>query len=168
MAIARARGRILAAGGDHACALAAYADALDIADAVGLRLEASRIEMLMGECLAGSGRRLGAGMRLRAALRSFNTMGARAYAAQAIVLIRHNGLPFDGLEDPASPLADLTDAQQRVVRLVADGKSNREIAKELSMQGPKSVESHLTSIYQKIGLVRDHRAALRRLVNGLG
>lgn len=107
-------------------------------------------------------------MRLRAALRSFNQMGARAYAAQAIVLIRHSGLPYDGLKDPASPLADLTDAQERVVRLVGDGWSNREIAKELSMQGPKSVEPHLTSIYQKLGLVRDHRAALRRLVNGVG
>jgi DNA-binding CsgD family transcriptional regulator len=168
MAIARARGRILAVRGDHASALAAYADALGLADAVGLRLEASRIEMLMGECLARSGRKPGAGMRLRAALRSFNKMGACAYAAQAIALIRHNGLPYDGLKDPACPLTDLTDAQQRVVRLVADGKSNREIAKELSMQGPKSVEPHLTSIYQKVGLVRDHRAALRRLVNGLG
>jgi DNA-binding NarL/FixJ family response regulator len=168
MAIARARGRILAVRGDHAAALAAYAGALGLADAVGLRLEASRIEMLMGECLAGSGRKAGAGMRLRAALRSFNTMGARAYAAQAIDLIRHSGLPYDGLADPASPLTDLTDAQQRVVRLVADGMSNREIAKELSMQGPKSVEPHLTGIYQKVGLITDHRAALRRLVNGLG
>jgi DNA-binding CsgD family transcriptional regulator len=168
MAIARARGRILAVRGDHASALAAYADALGLADAVGLRLEASRIEMLMGECLAGSGRRTGAGMRLRAALRSFDTMGARAYAAQAIALIRHNGLPYDGLKDPASPLADLTDAQRLVVSLAGDGMSNREIAKELSMQGPKSVEPHLTSIYQKLGLVRDHRESLRRLVNGLG
>ena len=107
-------------------------------------------------------------MRLRAALRSFNKMGARAYAAQAIALIRHNGLPYDGLEDPASPLADLTDAQRLVVSLAGDGMSNREIAKELSMQGPKSVEPHLTSIYQKLGLVRDHRESLRRLVNGLG
>jgi DNA-binding CsgD family transcriptional regulator len=168
MAIARARGRILAVRGDEASALAAYADALALADAIGLRLEASRIEMLMGECLADSGRKSGAGMRLRAALRSFNEMGARAYAAQAIALIRHNGLPYDGLEDPASPLADLTDAQERVVRLAGEGRSNREIAKLLSMQGPKSVEQHLTSIYQKLGLVRDHRAALRRLVNGMG
>jgi DNA-binding CsgD family transcriptional regulator len=168
MAIARARGRILAVRGDYASALAAYGEALGLADAVGLALEASRIEMLMGECLAGSGRKSGAGMRLRAALRSFNKMGARAYAAQAIALIRHYGLPYDGLEDPASPLADLTDAQERVVRLVGDGWSNREIAKELSMQGPKSVEPHLTSIYAKLGLVKDHRAALRRLVNGVG
>jgi DNA-binding CsgD family transcriptional regulator len=168
MAIARARGRILAVRGDRASALAAYADALALADAVGLRLEASRIEMLMGQCLADSGRKSGAGMRLRAALRSFNKMGARAYAAQAIALIRGSGLPYDDLQDPASPLADLTDAQERVVRLVGDGRSNREIAKLLSMQGPKSVEQHLTSIYQKLGLVRDHRAALRRLVNGVG
>ena len=168
MAIARARGRILAVCGDHASALAAFSEALGLADAVGLRLEASRIEMLMGECLAGSGRTTGAGMRLRAALRSFNEMSARAYAAQAIALIRRSGLAYEGLEDPASPLADLTDAQERVVRLVGDGKSNREIANELSMQGPKSVEPHLTSIYQKLGLVQDHRAALRRLINGPG
>jgi DNA-binding CsgD family transcriptional regulator len=168
MAIARARGRLLAVRGDHASALAAYADALDFADAVGLRLEASRIEMLMGECLAASGLLTGAGMRLRAALRSFNGMGARAYARQATALIRGQKLPYDELDDPANPLADLTEAQQAVVRLVADGMSSRDIAKALFMRSPSNVEQHLTRIYKELGLTRDKRRALRRLVNGLG
>ena len=168
MSIARARGRLLAARGDHTLALADYADALDLADAVGLRLEASRIEMLMGECLAASGLLLGAGMRLRAALRSFNGMGARAYADQASALIRDRGLPYDELNDPASPLADLTEAQQGVVRLVADGMSNRDIAKTLFMRSPSNVEQHLTKIYKELRLTQGQRQALRRLVNGLG
>ena len=97
-------------------------------------------------------------MRLRAALRSFNGMGARAYARQASALI----------DAPASPLPGLSAAQQAVVQLVAAGLSNRDIAKSLSMQSPSNVEQHLTRIYKELGLTRDRRRALRRLVNGLG
>jgi len=167
MSTARVRGRIAVAGGDYPAALAAYTSALEKADSVGLPLEAARIEMLMGDCLAVSGRRLGAGMRLRAALRCFTRIGAHAYAAQAEALIRGHGLPFDELDDPADPLADLTLAQRPVIALVKDGLPSLEIGKRVCVSA-SGVEQHLTRIYQELGLTGSKRAGLRRLLNGLG
>jgi DNA-binding CsgD family transcriptional regulator len=53
-------------------------------------------------------------------------------------------------------LAGLTDREAEVLRLVAAGRSNREIAEALVLS-EKTVENHLTSIYGKIGA--DNRAA---------
>jgi ATP/maltotriose-dependent transcriptional regulator MalT len=167
MSIARVRGRIAAFRGEHAVALAAYSTALELADAVGLPLEAARIQLLLGECLAASRRPTGASMRLRAALREFQQMGAYAYAAQAETLIRRHGLPFDKTGDPADPLTDLSAAQRKVVPCVAAGLSNQQIADDLFTTA-KNVEQHLSAIYRELGLTTRKRAALIRLVRGLG
>jgi DNA-binding NarL/FixJ family response regulator len=47
--------------------------------------------------------------------------------------------------------ADLTDAEQRVVQLVARGLTNLEIAENLALS-PKTVEWRLTSVYRKLAL----------------
>jgi tetratricopeptide (TPR) repeat protein len=164
MSIARVQGRIAARRGEHAAALAAYTTALDLADSVGLPLEADRIQLLMGDCLAASGRPTGCGMRLRAALSGFTRIGAHAYAAQAQALIRRHGLRSP---DSADPLTDLSVAQRAVVTGIAAGLSTRQIATELVVTA-KNVEQHLSAIYRELGLTTGKRAALIRLVNGLG
>jgi len=45
----------------------------------------------------------------------------------------------------------LTPSELRVVRLAADGRSNREIAHELYVT-PKTVEGHLSRAYAKLGI----------------
>jgi DNA-binding CsgD family transcriptional regulator len=45
----------------------------------------------------------------------------------------------------------LTSAERRVAGLVASGRTNREVAADLYM-GLRTVESHLTSIYRKLGV----------------
>ena len=60
-----------------------------------------------------------------------------------------------GAPCPARP-AGLTTREVEVIRLVAAGRSNREIADELSLS-EKTVESHLSSAYGKLGV--DNRAA---------
>jgi DNA-binding CsgD family transcriptional regulator len=167
MSIARVRGRIAALRGEHAAALAAYKTALELADSVGLPLEAGRIQLLMGDCLTASKRPIGGAMRLRAALRGFRQIGAHAYAAQAETLIRQHRLPFDKAANPADPLTDLSTAQQEVIKRVAAGLSNQEIGNELVVSA-KNVEQHLSTIYRELRLTTPKRAALIRLVNGLG
>jgi DNA-binding CsgD family transcriptional regulator len=158
LGIARARGRIAAARGASADALASYADALELAEDVGLPLEAGRVELLMAQCLAASGRYDPAGVRLRAAGRRFARIGAGAYLAQAAGLAGRLGIALD---DPPGLLAGLTGAERRVAQLARGDLSNEEIARQLSIQRG-SVEFHLTSIYRKLGVTG--RPALRRLL----
>lgn len=56
-------------------------------------------------------------------------------------------------------LNDLTPTERRVLRLIADYKSNKEIAAELFVHH-RTVESHRTNISQKLGL-RGHNALLK-------
>jgi ATP/maltotriose-dependent transcriptional regulator MalT len=165
-AIERVRGQIAAARGQHATAMTSYFTALDLADSVGLPLEAAKTEMAMGAALSAAGLRTGAGMRLRAALRAFNRMGAGAYARQAETLIREHRLPYDDLPDPADTLADLTPAQREVARRAGEGLSNARIAAKLSLSA-KGVEQHLSRIYTELSLAgRPKRATLIRLLAG--
>jgi DNA-binding NarL/FixJ family response regulator len=50
-----------------------------------------------------------------------------------------------------SALDDLTDRERSVLSLVAEGRSNRAIAKQLYLS-PRAVERHVQSVFQKLGL----------------
>ncbi|MDQ2865648.1 MAG: AAA family ATPase [Candidatus Eremiobacteraeota bacterium] len=51
----------------------------------------------------------------------------------------------------SDPFASLTSRESEIVRLAAKGATNSEIAKSLSI-GSKTVEKHLSSVYEKLGL----------------
>ena len=55
----------------------------------------------------------------------------------------------------------LTAAERRVATLVAEGRTNREVAAALFL-GERTVAGHLTSIYAKLG-VRSRTQLTRRL-----
>jgi DNA-binding CsgD family transcriptional regulator len=55
----------------------------------------------------------------------------------------------------------LTDAERRVAKLVAEGRTNREVASALFL-GERTVASHLTRIYAKLG-VRSRTELARKL-----
>ncbi len=59
---------------------------------------------------------------------------------------------------PAPP-AGLTSREVEVLRLVAEGLTNPQVAKELFLS-PRTVQRHLNSIYHKLG-VRSRTAATR-------
>jgi len=158
LGIARVRGRIAAARSAPGEALTEYARSLELAEAVGLPLEAGRIEMLSAQCLAASGRYDPARVRLESAARRFTQAGAGAYLAQAAELARGLSLSLD---EPPGQLGALTGAERRVALLARGDLSNDEIARQLSIQRG-SVEFHLTSIYRKLGV--NGRPALRRLL----
>jgi DNA-binding NarL/FixJ family response regulator len=61
-----------------------------------------------------------------------------------------------------SPLEMLTDRELAVLALMAEGRSNQAIARRLYMS-PKTVETHVGSIFSKLGLppaAEDHRRVL--------
>jgi DNA-binding CsgD family transcriptional regulator len=55
----------------------------------------------------------------------------------------------------------LTPAEHRVAELVAEGRTNREVAAALFL-GERTVETHLTHVYAKLG-VRSRTELARRL-----
>jgi DNA-binding NarL/FixJ family response regulator len=55
-------------------------------------------------------------------------------------------------------------SEARVARLVADGRSNADVAQELFVS-LKTIETHLTSVYSKLGLTGP--GARRRLATAL-
>jgi NarL family two-component system response regulator LiaR len=63
---------------------------------------------------------------------------------------------------PAAPKHDLTDRELEVLRLIAQGKSNKEIAEELVLS-EKTVKTHVSNILQKLHLSDRTQAAVYAL-----
>lgn len=66
----------------------------------------------------------------------------------------------------AAPHQELTEREMEVLRLLATGKSNQEIADELFI-GIKTVKFHVTNILAKLGVEDRTQAAIYAFKNGL-
>jgi DNA-binding NarL/FixJ family response regulator len=66
----------------------------------------------------------------------------------------------------ASPEHDLTEREREVLRLVATGLANKQIARRLGIS-EKTVKGHLTHVFQAIGVTDRTQAALWAERNGL-
>ena len=60
--------------------------------------------------------------------------------------------------DHDDPTADLTNAERKVLELIGDGLSNREIGERLGV-AEKTVKNHITSLLAKMGLQRRTQVA---------
>ncbi|MDO5746426.1 MAG: response regulator transcription factor [Actinomycetaceae bacterium] len=60
--------------------------------------------------------------------------------------------------DHEDPTADLTPSERKVLELIGDGLSNREIGQKLSV-AEKTVKNHITSLLSKMGLQRRTQVA---------
>jgi NarL family two-component system response regulator LiaR len=64
------------------------------------------------------------------------------------------------------PVEDLTERERGVIRLVAQGRSNAEIAQELVISD-KTVKTHISNILSKLGLQDRTQLAIYAIKNGL-
>jgi DNA-binding NarL/FixJ family response regulator len=105
-------------------------------------------------------RRRGADARrqLRAATHTFTTFGAHPWATRADAELRAAG---ERISPDPDPRRRLTPQELQIAELAADGLSNREIATRLLLS-PRSVDSHLSRAYRKVGV--SSRAELARLI----
>jgi DNA-binding CsgD family transcriptional regulator len=103
--------------------------------------EAARVRVLMAQAFRELGELDSARMELDAARISFQQLGAAA-----------DLLGIDKLVDPgASQSTTLTPRELEVIRLVATGATNREIAVDLVIS-EKTVARHVSNLYNKLDL----------------
>lgn len=138
-----ARCRALVSDGEASLAL--FEQAVETcADRVS-PVELTRTLLCYGERLRRLGRRTEARTWLHRALVLAQECGAVALAARS-----GDELGTGGAAAPSvARLAELTEAEQRIVDLVAAGKRNREIAAELFVS-VRTVEAHLGRIFRKL------------------
>jgi DNA-binding CsgD family transcriptional regulator len=132
---------------------AAFADAFERALAEhdrGFRpFERARTLLLYGERLRRERRRLDARVRLNEALTGFEELGATSWSRRATDELAATGQRARRRKD--ADRTELTPQEIVVARLVAQGRTNREVATELFLT-TNTIETHLRHIFQKLGV----------------
>ena len=140
----RCRGLLAAAAGDLDAALAALEEAAVRHVSVPVPFDRARTLLVLGVLRRRARRRKAAREALEQACDEFERLGATRWLERGRAeLARLGGRPpSDG---------ELTPSERKVAALVAHGRTNREVAAELVLS-EKTVESHLSHVYRKLGL----------------
>jgi len=141
---ARCRALLLAARGDLAGAQASFDRALAEHERTVDPFQLGRTLLALGATQRRAKQRGAARMTLEHALTIFETVGAPLWAEKARAELRRIGgrAPSGG---------ELTEAERRIAALVAEGRTNREVAAALFIT-EHTVEGALTRAYQKLGV----------------
>jgi DNA-binding CsgD family transcriptional regulator len=118
----------------------------------------ARAHLLYGEWLRRRRRRIEAREQLRTAHDLFARFGMEAFAERARVELEATG-EHARRRSPGT-LDHLTPQEAEISRLVAEGRSNREIAGQLFIS-PSTVEYHLRKAYRKFGVKSRTQLAAR-------
>ncbi|TFV33975.1 response regulator transcription factor [Streptomyces sp. T1317-0309] len=110
----------------------------------------ARTHQLYGEWLRRQRRRREAREQLRTAYEMFSSLGTRGFAERARAELEATGEHARRRTSDVAAEA-LTPQEARIARLAAEGVSNPGIAEQLYVSR-RTVESHLTKIYAKLGV----------------
>jgi DNA-binding NarL/FixJ family response regulator len=152
-------GMLVAAGGEHDRARPLLEDAVDGFERSSAPFEAAQAKVELATSLAALGRGGAAELEAGAALERFLELGAAAEAQRARQVLASLG-------DGAVPLPELTPRERDVLRLLAEGLSNRQIAERLVVS-EHTVHRHVTNILRKLDLPSRTAAATTAMRAGL-
>lgn len=140
---ARCRGLVAAARGHVAQAAALFEDAIRKHEAVGDPIGRARSLLALGVVRRRGRQRRASREAIEEAITLFEECGAAGWAEKARAELGSIG----GRRREEG----LTPAERRVAALVAEGRTNREVAAALFL-GERTVETHLTHVYAKLGI----------------
>jgi DNA-binding NarL/FixJ family response regulator len=156
--VTRCRGLICASRGDLAEADATLERAVAKLEAAGDPFGRARALLALGIVRRRARQRRAAQEATQEAAILFEACGAEGWAERA----RSEGGRIGGRRREKG----LTAAERRVAALVAEGRTNREVATALFV-GERTVETHLSHIYSKLG-VRSRTELARALMSADG
>lgn len=158
ISVDRVRGKVAAALGRYAEAFASLERAIAGLDAAGGKWELALALMDLGRARRDRGRR-------------GDALKAQAAEARAAAIFESLGTPVpvsvpSPRREPATARFGLSDRETEVLRLVAAGLRNHEIAERLSLSN-RTVEGHVQRIFQKMDVRSRPQAVLAAASAGL-
>jgi DNA-binding CsgD family transcriptional regulator len=144
----------LAADDDEAGPL--FEAALDLPEAARWPWEHARVHLAYGQWLRRTRDTTRARLHLRAALETYERIGAAAMAQRARSELRATGIATT--TRPEAPTIPLTAQERQIAELAATGLTNKQIGERLFLSH-RTVGAHLHRIFPKLGITS--RAALR-------
>jgi DNA-binding CsgD family transcriptional regulator len=169
-ALAHAVGEAALLDGDAELAAKQFDQALDLHETLDVPFERAEIGLRAGVALAAAGRREEALSRLRETYRVARKLAAEPLMLAAAAEVAGLGEPVEqhlGARAAASHEgAGLTRRELEVVRLVAEGQKNKEIAQQLVIS-TRTVDMHVRNILSKLDCRSRVEAASRARELGL-
>jgi len=146
-----------------------WTTAADAFGAIGACYPAAYAQMRAAEALALSGARVAEiAVPLRSAYATAIVVGRGPFLESVLALGRRAGVPLDASDEhPPDVIAELglTGRELEVLRLLGDGRTNRQIGEELFIT-PKTASVHVSRILMKLGVT--NRAEAGAVAHRLG
>ena len=144
---AHARGAVQLAEGNPEAVLDPVRRAFGIWQQIGAPYLAARLRVLLARACVALGDVEGARLELEGAREIFERLGARP----DLVVVKAIGTSLDDNHKGKVPASrhGLTERELQVLRLIASGKTNKAIARELSLS-EKTVDRHVSNIFTKV------------------
>ena len=168
--LAHALGEIALLDGDPAAATGHFERALEELRELELPFERAQTQLRAGVALVAADRREDALIVLTDSYRCARKLGARPLAARVVAEFERLGEPvarrLGRKAAREQDSAGLTPRELQIVRAVAGGRADREIAKELFLS-PRTVEMHVQNALAKLDCRSRAEAAARAAALGL-
>jgi len=162
-AVASAEAAVLSAAGEHAAACARLDEAATLYEDCRAPFEGGRARLALARELRASGRPQAATMQARAARTVFEELGADRDALEAGAFLKAGEAKPRAQSSGCRPL---TSREIEVLRLVAQGLSDREVAARLELS-EHTIHRHITNILTKTGLPSRTAAVAHAAKQGL-
>ncbi len=154
----RLRAELARAGERDQEATAAFAEAQGAASRVGSPLYQALLDLSYGRFVRQCGRRREAIATLRSCRAALESLGAAPFVGRCDAELSACGVRAQ--RQAGENRYGLTAREEVVARLVASGKSNREVADELYLS-TKAIEYHLSNVFAKVDVRSRHDLAAR-------